>query len=263
MKTKRDLGKVSDFDVVQASATLNEAQSSLRQALASASEARRELEVLVGRYPAAEVKVAQNFAVVPPPIRAGLPSLLLDRRPDVVAAERLVLAAFRAEEAAKLALLPSFSLTLDGGKLSDHVLSVLQINPWIVHAAVGMSVPIYTGGALQAQIKIATAQQQRAVAGYGGVLLTAFREVENGLTNESLLAQRLQFEKKALSDRTEAVRISKLQYEAGEIDLLSVLQLQEYQIATRGNVIALSNAQLANRINLHLALGGSFDRTPP
>jgi multidrug efflux system outer membrane protein len=262
VKTKRDLGKVSDLDVVEASANLNVAQSSLRQAQASASEARRELEVLVGRYPAAEVKVARNFAVIPPPIRAGLPSLLLERRPDIVAAERLVLAAFRAEEAAKLALLPSFSLTLDGGKLSDRLLSVLQINPWIVHAVVGMSVPIYTGGALQAQIKIASAQQQRAVAGYGSVVLTAFREVENGLTNESLLAQRLQFEKKALSDRTEAVRISRLQYEAGEIDLLSVLQLQNDQITTQGNLISLKNSQLANRINLHLALGGGFDRAP-
>ena len=87
--------------------------------------------------------------------------------------------------------------------------------------------------------------------------------MENGLTNETLLAQRLQFEKKALIDRTEAVRISKVQYEAGEIDLLSVLQLQEYQINTQGNVITLSNAQLANRINLHLALGGNFDSTPP
>ena len=263
VQTKRNLGKVSDLDVVEASANLNSAQSSLRQAQASAIEAQRELEVLVGRYPAAEVKVARNFAAVPPPVRAGLPSLLLDRRPDVVAAERLVLAAFREQEAAKLALLPSFSLTLEGGKLSDHLLSVLQVNPWIVHAAVGMSVPIYTGGALQAQIKIATAQQERAVAGYGEVVLTAFREVENGLTNENLLAQRLRFEKKALSDRIEAVRISKVQYEAGEIDLLSVLQLQEYQTATQGNVIALCNAQLANRINLHLALGGSFDSTPP
>ena len=97
------------------------------------------------------------------------------------------------------------------------------------------------------------------MAGYGNVVLTAFREVENGLTNENLLAQRLRFEKKALSDRTEAVRISKVQYDAGEIDMLSVLQLQEYQTATHGNVISLSNAQLANRINLHLAIGGSFD----
>jgi Outer membrane protein len=166
------------------------------QAQSSAIEAQRQLEVLVGRYPAAEVKVARNFAAVPPPVRAGLPSLLLDRRPDVVAAGRLVLAAFREQEAAKLALLPSFSLTLEGGKLSDHLLSVLQVNPWIVHAAVGMSVPIYTGGALQAQIKIATAQQERAVAGYGDVVLTAFREVENGLTNENLLAQRLGLRRK-------------------------------------------------------------------
>ena len=90
----------------------------------------------------------------------------------------------------------------------------------------------------------------------------AFREVENALTNEGLLAQRLQFDQAALRDRTEAVRISRIQYTAGATDLLSVLQLQADQIASEANVIKLRNAQLANRINLHLALGGSFESAP-
>jgi multidrug efflux system outer membrane protein len=96
-----------------------------------------------------------------------------------------------------------------------------------------MEVPIYTGGALTAQVKIATAQQQAAVASYGAVVLGAFKEVEGALTNQALLAQRLPFQEHAVADRTESVRIAGLQYKAGAIDLLCVLQLQETQIAAR------------------------------
>ena len=263
VRIRRAAGKVSDLDVAEAGANLNAAENELRSAQGLASQARRDLEVLLGRYPGAEVKVAENFAPLPPPVQPGLPSSLLERRPDIVAAEQQVLAAFRAQEGAKLALLPTFTLSLDGGKLSDDLLSILQLNPWLVNAALGMYVPIYTGGALHAQIKIATAQQQQAVAGYGSAALTAFREVENGLTNEELLAQRLQFQQAEVRDRVESVRIATLQYKAGSTDLLSVLQLQSDQIASQANLIKLRNAQLANRIDLHLALGGSFDTAPP
>ena len=241
---------------------MNAAESQLRASQGLVNEAKRTLEVLVGRYPSAELKVAMDFTPLPPPIPPGLPSALLDRRPDLVAAEQQVLAAFRQQEAAKLALLPSFSLNLDGGKLSDNLLSVLQVNPWMFAASVGMYVPIYTGGALRAQIKIATAQQQAAVSAYGSAALRAFREVENGLMNESLIAQRLQFDQDGLRDTIEAVRIARIQYQAGLMDLLSVLQLEEQRIRSQTVVIQLRNTQLANRINLHLALGGSFDGVP-
>ncbi len=259
---QRNAGKVADLDVAEASANFNAAQSGLREAEGICTEARRNLEVLLGRYPAAEIRVAEAFAVVPPAVQAGLPSTLLERRPDLVAAEKRVLKAFRAEEAAKLALWPSFSLNLDGGRLSDNLLSVLQVNPWMFSAAVGLSVPIYTGGALRANVEVATAQQLEAVAGYGAAALTAFQEVENGLMNEILLAQRMEYDEHVLRDRTEAVRIARLKYEAGSIDLLPLLQLQAAQIASQVEVIKLRNARLANRINLHLALGGSFDSEP-
>jgi multidrug efflux system outer membrane protein len=173
-----------------------------------------------------------------------------------------VLAAFRTEEAAKLALWPSFSLTLDGGRLGDELLSAISLNPWLAHALIGMELPIYTGGALTAQLKIATAQQQAAVANYGAVVLAAFKEVEGALTNQQLLAQRLPYQEHAVADRTESVRIARMQYKAGAIALLSVLQLQEGEIAARAELIKLHNAQLGNRIRLHLALGGSFDAQP-
>lgn len=262
VKVRRDAGKVADLDVAEAGYQLDEAQVDLTVAQGLYSEAQRTLEVLIGRYPAAELAVAEVFVPLPPPVASGLPSSLLERRPDILAAEHQVLASFRNTEAAKLALLPDFSFTLKGGRLSDPLLSVLDLNPWLIHSAVGAFVPIYQGGALRAQIKIATAQQGQSIAFFGGVALRALAEVEVALTNEHLLAERLPYAENAVVDHTEAVRVANLRYRAGTMDLLSVLQLQAGQLTSQAELIKLRNTQLTNRINLHLALGGSFDSSP-
>jgi outer membrane protein, multidrug efflux system len=262
VKVRRAAGKVADLDVAEASYQLDEAQTQLTVAQGLYSEARRALELLIGRYPAAELQVAETFTPLPPPIAPGLPSSLLERRPDVVAAEHQVLAAFRTLEADKLALLPNVSFDLEGGRLSDPLLSVLGLNPWLIHSAVGMLVPIYQGGATRAQIRIATAQQEESIAHFGGVALRAFAEVEVALTNERLLAERLPHAENAVLDHSEAVRVANLRYTAGTMDFLSVLQLEEGKIQSQTDLIKLHNTQLANRIDLHLALGGSFDSLP-
>jgi multidrug efflux system outer membrane protein len=86
--------------------------------------------------------------------------------------------------------------------------------------------------------------------------------VEVALTNERLLGERLPDTENAMRDHTEAVRVANLRYKAGSMDLLSVLQLQAGQIESQAALIKRRNSQLANRINLHLALGGSFDSSP-
>ena len=256
---RRAAGKVADLDVAEVGASLNSAEATLRAAQSQDAQARRNLELLLGRYPDAEIEVASTFAKLPAPAATGIPSSLLERRPDVIAAEQRVLAAFRTQESARLALLPSFTFTLDGGRLSDGILSLLKLNPWLLHGTLGMDLPIYEGGARLAQIQIASAEQQQAVASYGNTVLSAFGEVEAGLTDDTLLADQLRFQQRALADRTESVRIANIQYLAGRTDLLSVLQLQTDEIATEQQVIALRNAQLANRIDLLLAVGASFD----
>jgi outer membrane protein TolC len=92
--------------------------------------------------------------------------------------------------------------------------------------------------------------------------LNAFKEVEDVLASEQILEKRLGYEQRALVDRTTAVQIATVQYQAGRRDLLWVEQLQTDQLAVESNVIQLRNAQIANRIQLHLALGGSFDTAP-
>ena len=173
-----------------------------------------------------------------------------------------MLAAFRQQEAAELTLLPSFGLALTAGRFTDIVTSLLRLNPWLASAALGMSIPIYEGGALKAQVAIATAQQAEAVAHYGSVVLNAFREVEDSLANERLLAAQLPLDESALKARTDAVRIATQQFVAGRADLLWVAELQSAQIANQSSLIRLRSAQRANRIRLYQALGGGFDSVP-
>jgi len=207
-RVQASAGKVSDLDLANASASLNEAESQLQTAQGLYSEARRNLEGLVGRYPAAELEVSESFIPIPPPVEAGLPASLTERRPDLVAAERQVLAAFRSLEATKLALLPDITLTVEGGRVSDRLLDLLLLNPIMFRSAVQVFVPVYEGGALRAKLKIATAQQGQALAAYGSAALNAFRLVEIALTNEALLVGYLKYEQDAPHDRDEAVRIA-------------------------------------------------------
>ena len=201
VKIRRSVGKDSDLDIFDTRAKLQYAQSEAEWARAPYGEARRALEVLLGRYPAAEIEVVAEYPRLSPSPAAGVPAALLLRRPDLIAAEREVLAAFRKEEAAELALLPDLSISLSGGRLSDTVLSQFDLNPWLSSAAIGVSIPLYSGGALNAQVKIATAKQAQAVARYGSVLLSAFREVEDTLANEQLLLNREPMAAGALRDR--------------------------------------------------------------
>jgi NodT family efflux transporter outer membrane factor (OMF) lipoprotein len=261
-KIREAAGKVATLDVVEARASLNTAQSQLRKVQALYSEARRNLEILIGRYPAGELVVDPAFVPALPPVQAGLPGSLLERRPDLLGAEHEVLAAFRTLEASKLALLPSITLTADGGRPDDRLLSLLRLNPMLFHSALQIYLPIYEGGALRAQIKIASAQQQEALAAYGSAALNAFGEVEIALTNEGLLAERLAYQRAADTDRIEAVRIGRIKYEAGVVDMLSLLQLQTAQVEIEMEIVQTVESQLSNRINLHLDLGGSFDASP-
>ena len=259
VKIRREAGRVGDLDVAETAAKVLSAQASLESARQAYAAARRALEVLLGRYPAGEIEVAASFAPLPLQMDAGLPAALLQRRPDLLGAERAVVAAFRAQEAAELALLPTLGIGLSGGRLGDGLLALLQLNPWLATAVIGMSIPIYTGGALQAQVVISTAQQAGAVAHYGGVALTAFREVEDALSADHYLTLKLPYQEGSQQQRADAVRIATIQYRAGRIDLLWVSTLQTEQIASAEEVIKLRAAQRVNRIKLDLALGRGFD----
>jgi len=262
VKIRQAAGKDSNLNIVDTRAKLESAQSNVQAVHQAYSDLRRALELLLGRYPAAEIDVAATFPELPPPPAAGIPASLLERRPDIIAAERLVLSAFRSEEAAKLALRPDFSFSLGTGFLDSSILTLIRLNPWLALASIGASMPVYEGGELDAMVEIATAQQRQAVANYGNVVLQAFSEVETALSKEKSLATRLPLEDKAVRDRKEAADIANTQYKLGRKDLLWVTNLREQLFAAQAAQVKLRGAFCINRIALLLALGGSFDTLP-
>lgn len=153
-------------------------------------------------------------------------------------------------------LLPDLALTIEGGRFNDRILDILHLNPNLIGVGFRLFQPVFEGGALRTRIRIATARQEQMVANYGSVALRAFREVEVALTNEALLGEQLRYENQALAQSSETVRIATRKYRAGALSLLPVLQLQTRELATRAEIIQLRDTQLANRIQLHLALGG-------
>jgi len=248
VETREELGAVSVQDVFIARSDLSAAEAVLRQTVGGQKESRRALEILLGRYPGAQIELAPALVPVPPAISTGLPSELLERRPDLQAAERRVAREFFLTEEARLASLPRFSLTAGAG-LGDAISSL----------AAGAVGPLYTGGAIEAQLAGATASQQAAIAAYGAAALNAFEEVETALTNELLLAEREQFLREVVSNDLQAYEIETIRYEEGATDLLSVSQMQSRWVAGRIALLRIQNERLAQRVNLHLALGGSFE----
>jgi NodT family efflux transporter outer membrane factor (OMF) lipoprotein len=252
VEKKESVGQVSMQDVNLVRADLASALNGLEQAQGGQQQARRALEILLGRYPAGEIETASGLIPVPPPIPSGLPSDLLERRPDLIAANRRVAAAFLVSEQAQLARLPTFNLSVAAGGASG-------LSGAIGSLAAGGAAPLYTGGAIEAQIDIANADQQAAIGAYGAAVLGAFEEVETALTNEDLLQRREAFINSSVDNNRQAYDLAKKQYDVGQIDLLSVLQMQSRWTGARVTQVNIKNLRLAQRIDLHLALGGSFE----
>lgn len=256
---KYEFGDVGMKEVHLARADLASAKERLRQVDAAHRIATRSLELLLGRYPSAELEVASEFAAVPPSVPVGLPSELLERRPDLVAAERRVAAAFRSTAAAKATRLPSIGLTAAGGGTNNQLVDLLGGGDSFWSVGANFLAPLYAGGALQAEVEIANARQEAALADFGQRALIAFGEVENALSNEGLLSEREELLDAIVMDNARALDLAQSQYESGTIELLSVLQMQGRLVASKVALISIRNARLAERINLHLALGGDFN----
>jgi outer membrane protein TolC len=258
VETKQSMGVGARQDLPLAKANLFRARGNLRRVNSSYQEILRSLEVILGRYPSAELKAAPDFVAVPPPIPIGLPSEILERRPDMVAAENRVRAAFFGAREARAARLPSVSLSASAG--ADSALSdMLGAGNLATNLGASMFAPLYSGGALKAGVEIADAQQRAALAGYAQAALRAFQEVETALTNEQLLREQEGFLQEVVTESNEAYRITRTQYDSGEVDLLTVLQTQAGLLGSRSSLIAIRNERLAQRVDLHLALGGSFE----
>ena len=259
VNVKHDNGMASAQDVSLTRSDLASARERLTTVDGSYRDALRALEVLLGRYPSAELDVRDSLPAVPPPPPAGIPSELLERRPDIVAAERRVAAAFNATAQAQAARLPTVGLTGNLGGASSSLSDLLDPANVAWSAGANLLAPIFDGGRRREAVEIATAEQKQALAAYGQAALNAFSELESNLDQGTVIAQREVDLEVAAREAEKAFRIASLRYEEGEEDLLSVLTIQQRVISAKSALSSVERLLLEQRINLNLALGGSWD----
>lgn len=257
-RQRLQVGAGSDYDLAVAEASLGGARDTLRQLELGYLQSQRALEVLLGRYPSASLAAAEALPGLPPPVPAGLPSELLERRPDVVAAERRVAAAFNRVHEAKAARLPTISLTASGSNMTSDFFVLQERDNPVWSAGASLLAPIYRGGALQAQVEIRSAEQKQALAEYARAGLRAFSDVENALSSEATLRAREQILAQAVADNARALDFARQRYRIGAVDLRAVLQQQLAMFAAQATLLRVQSEARVQRVNLYLALGGDF-----
>jgi len=253
------VGIGDEYEVALAQANVESFRDTARSLELAYANALRALETLIGRYPAAAVAVATMLPHWPGDVPVGLPSELLERRPDFVAAERRVAAAFYRTEEAKAARLPRFSLVASLTTLSSEMFVLKSRDNPVFSAGANLLQPIFLGGYLQSQVDARTAEQQAAVADYGKVTVKAFGEVEGALSAGFAAAEREEILNRSVRDNTRALELANVRYRVGSGDLRGVQQQQLALYSAQVALLRVQSDRLVQRVNLHLALGGSFD----
>lgn len=221
-------------------------------------ESRRQLELVLGRYPAGRIQGGSLPARLPESPPAGLPAQILDRRPDLVAARaRLRAAKLRVNEA-EASLYPRLSLTASGGTLSDRIADLLDGDFGVWNLLGNLVQPVFQGGRLRAQVDLASSRQREAVLAFANQVLAAFAEVERALTAERSLAMELRAAEKSLAELRAARLLAEERYRAGTTDILTLLDAERSAFDAESSVLSLRREALTNRVDLHLALGGGF-----
>jgi multidrug efflux system outer membrane protein len=263
-RARYDNGAVSSFDVHLSSSDETAAEANLVQRRQNHADAKRSLETLLGRYPSAELEDPPvSFPRLIPEIPAGLPSELLLRRPDLRAADWSLFASENRLFSSSTERLPRLALTSTAGTPSILLQDITNDRSFLYTVAANLTAPVLDGGRISANIKSAKASRDIAASAYAQQVLTAFREVENTLSNEATLVARERLQEKALGELREAYRIATVRYKSGQIDIVSLLQAQRSMLASESVLLGTRLARLNNRIDLFLALGESVgERTP-
>ncbi len=257
------VGAGNQEDVFVARAGVGSYRDVLRQLELGQSQAIRALEILLGRYPSTAAVTTPQLPAYPGEVPTGLPSELLERRPDVIAAERRVAAAFNRIHEAKAARLPVIALTTGVSAISSELFVLKDHSNPVWNLGANLVAPLFRGGALKTQVEIRTAEQKQAIAEYAVVGMRAFGEVEEALAAEIAAREREQILAEVIADNQQALTVVQAQFKVGSTDLRFVEQRQLAVIATRSALIRMQAEQRIQRVNLHLALGGSFELRPP
>lgn len=247
-----DLGELSlaKTDVENARSEINARQDARDQSA-------RRLAALVGKYPDAGMS-ANEWPSLKRGVAAGLPSTLLELRPDIYAAYMRILAADANVKVAHRDLFPQFSLTASGGQQSSALSQLAKSNFSVWSVAANLSAPIIDGGARRGELGAANARAKQALANYHSTVLNAFREVENALGSELYLAKQEQATSQALAAARSAEERTLRNYESGLAEILTFLDAKRRRFDAEERLIELKNLRYQNRVTLALALGKAY-----
>ncbi len=251
-------GANSDLDVYQAQAELESVRSSELAAERAIATAQHALAVLVGRNPEGFALDVRPLGADVPDVPVGLPSDLLERRPDIAAAERTLAAANARIGVAKAAFFPSIGLTAFAGANSSDLNNLLTWGSREWAAGPALSLPLFRGGANVAGLQQAKAAYEEALSNYRQHVLVGFQEVEDGLSDLRLLSRQTQVLGRAVEASHGATRLSTLRYKAGLVSYIEVIESQRTQLDNEISLTQARASRLEATVLLIRALGGGW-----
>ena len=258
---RKEQGHASDFDLAQIKARAASAQDALYIAQAARAQAIRAIEIVTSHYPTGRLATRDSFPDQPGAVPAGLPSQLLERRPDVLAAERRFAAAFHRVNEARAARLPRFAISTTTGLGSAALDGVGTLDALTWSLAGGITQPIFFGGELKAAQDIRTSEQKAAAASYTATALRAFGDVEDALAGDYYLRKREGALSDLVQNSSSSVKLGGEQLEQGQIDTFTSLRLASENLSAKIELTRIRASRLRERVNLYLALGGDFKGT--
>ena len=258
VRVRYELGIRPGLDLRLAEANLARAGAVVQQWRVAMEQARRQLEVLLGRYPTGRLRARSALPDMVPGVPVGLPSDLLMRRPDLHAARTRLAGADARIAQARAELYPKISLTASGGTSSDELENLMNNHLLVWSFGANLVQPLFAGGRLRANVKLREARAVEEVIRYRGIVLNAFSEVETSLALMGSLMERESRLSVAEGASREALRLAEDRYSRGLESFVTVLDAQRRVTEMQSQRVAVRRQRLENRVNLHLALGGGF-----
>jgi multidrug efflux system outer membrane protein len=263
------LGAQSGLALAQARSTVDAARADAAAFDSQVEQDRNALALLVGAMPPADLLPAAPASdtaapataaqlLVPPP---DLPSSVLQRRPDVRAAEHALRASNADIGAARAAFFPRIALTASAGTASSTLSGLFAGGSKAWSFAPSISVPIFDGGANRANLRVAEAQQKIQIATYEKTVQTAFREVADALAERRTLAERLDAQRSLLDATSRSFELSQSLFRSGASSYLDVLDAQRAFYAAQQTLIGLQLTEQTNRLTIYKTLGGGWEES--
>ncbi len=251
-------GIAAPSDVITARTTLEGAQANLINAGAARAESEHAIAVLVGHSP--EDFSIPRSSVIPtlPDIPIGVPSTLLERRPDIAADERAVAAANAAIGVTVAAYYPTITLSAEGGFSGNPIGALFSVANQVWSLGTDASFDLFEGGARSAAVAAADDAYNAAVATYRGAVLTAFQQVEDQLSSLRILAQQQLVADAAVRDAGHGVQLALNEYQAGTQNYTTVTTAQATLLTDQESALSIREQRLIASVSLIEALGGGW-----